>query len=154
MSRTYQSFASVAPSRAVNAYILQLVQTFANGLAAITSADELIVVDRQNLSASQAISFSGTPTGTNCLVSADASGQSLLCSGTDGNVATYDIRSQKRTAQFHIGLISPASVGSGTRLTSNRSGCDCPSMSGVQSGCRYRAQAPTSYRQHLVRILT
>lgn len=103
MSRAYQSFASIAPSRTDNAYIFALVQTVGNGLAAITSADELLVVDQQNLSSNNTISFSGAPTGVNCLVSGDDSGQSLLCSGTDGNVTTFDVRSQKKTSNFRIG---------------------------------------------------
>lgn len=103
MLRAYQSFASIAPSRADNAYIFALVPTIGNGLAAITSADELIVVDRQNLSTSQTISFDGIPTGTNCLISGDDSGQSLLCSGTDGNVTTFDVRSHKKSSNIRIG---------------------------------------------------
>lgn len=106
MSRLYQSVGSIAPSRTDNAYIFQLVQTIENGLAAITSADELVVVDRSNLAAGQIISFESPPTGANCLVSSDVSGQSLLCSGTDGNVALYDVRSQRRASHFRIGQSS------------------------------------------------
>lgn len=150
MFQAYQSFASVAPSRADNAYIFDLVQTFGNGLAAITSADELLVVDRQNLSTSQPILFSGTPAGTNCLVSGDESGQSLLCSGTDGNVATFDVRSQKKTSHFKIGKTLLAYADSDVHLTKSRSSRNRPCMSRFQSSCRYRVQTSTSYCQRLV----
>lgn len=154
MSRTYQSFASIAPSRADNAYIFALVQTFGNGLATITSADELLVVDRQNLSTSQSILFSGTPAGTNCLVSGDDSGQSLLCSGTDGNVAFFDVRSQKKTSHFKTGQTLLAYVDSDVRLTNSRSSRHRPCMSRIQGSYRYRVQESTSCCQRLVFILT
>lgn len=150
MSRAYQSFASVAPSRADNAYIFALVQTFGNGLAAITSADELLVVDRQNLSTSQPILFDGTPTGTNCLISGNDSGQSLLCSGTDGNVATFDVRSQKKTSHFKIGQTPLAYADSDVHLTTYRSSRHGPCMSRVQGCYRYRIQKSASYCQRLV----
>lgn len=103
MSLAYGHYASLAPSRTDNAYIFALVRTIGNGLAVTTSADELLVVDRQNLSASQVILFDDTPKGTHCLVAGDAPGQTLLCSGADGKVATYDVRSQKKVSQFQIG---------------------------------------------------
>lgn len=108
MSQAYQPYAAVAPSRANNAYIYQLVQTVGNGLAAITSEDEVIVVDRESLSANQTIFFDRPPAGTNCLVSGDATGQILICSGTDGHVVTYDVRSQRRVSQFSSGLFRTA----------------------------------------------
>lgn len=154
MSQAYQTFTSIAPSRTNNAYIFQLVQTVGNGLAAITSADELVVVDRQNLSANQTIFFDGTPTGTNCLVTGDASGQSLICSGTDGHVVIYDVRSQKRSSQFKIGMICPNCVGTGLRLTGNRSSRHCAGLPGLQGGCWHRVQESASHRQRLVPTLT
>lgn len=152
MSQAYQSFASIAPSRGNNAYIFQLVQTVGNGLAAITSEDELVIVDRHNLSANQTIFFDGVPVGTNCLVSGDASGQTLICSGTDGHVVTYDVRSQKKTSQFQIGLVLPASFVSDLRLTNNRSRCYCSCMSRTQGGCWYRVQTSTSCCQRVVTL--
>jgi len=104
MAHTYQSYASTSHSKIDNAYILSLVATFGNGLAAITSSDELFVVDRQNLASAQTVLFKDTPTGISCLVSGDVQGQSLICSGTDGVIATYDLRSQSRISQFKIGM--------------------------------------------------
>lgn len=117
MSQPYQAFASVALSRTNNAYILELVQTVENGLAAITSADELVLVDRQSLSANHAIFFDGTPTGVSCLVPGDTSGQSLICSGTDGQVVTYDVRSQRKVSKFKIGLFYYNHSASNPKLT-------------------------------------
>lgn len=102
MPKIYQPFAGVAPSRSDNAYIYALVPAVGNALAAITSVSELLIVDRQDLSANQSIFFEGAPDGTNCLVRGDNEGQTLLCSGTDGTVATFDVRSQKRVAHFKI----------------------------------------------------
>jgi len=100
----YQPYAGIAPSRDANAYILALVPTIANGLAAITSANELFIVDR-NLAAAQSRSLDNAPNGSNCLVSGDSQGQTLLCSGTNGNVATFDVRSQQEVSRFGIGRL-------------------------------------------------
>lgn len=103
MSRLYQSYASTSPSKVDNAYILSLVETTGEGLAAITSASELLVIDRQILAA-QATFLQGAPSNTNCLIRNDAQGQSVICSGLDGSVATFDVRSQKKVSQFQIGV--------------------------------------------------
>lgn len=107
----YLSFGSVAPSQSTDAYIFQLVQTVGNGLAAITSADELVVVDRQNLSPSQTILFENVPIGANCLVSGDVSGQSLICSGTDGQVVIWDVRSRTKASHFRLGSLGLGNAG-------------------------------------------
>lgn len=103
MSMLCEPLASIAPSKSDSAYILELVPTIGNGLAAITSASELLAVDRQDFSSTQIITFQGAPEGTNCLISGDVHGQNLLCSGTDGVVAIFDVRSQKRVSHFKIG---------------------------------------------------
>lgn len=103
MATLYAPYAGFAPSRDDSAYILALVPTIANGLAAITSANELFVIDRQNLASTQTRLFDGTPDGINCLVPADAAGQTLLCSGSSGTVAIFDVRLQSKIADFKIG---------------------------------------------------
>jgi hypothetical protein len=37
------------------------------------------------------------------MVPSDAEGTSIICAGRDGVIATFDTRSQKRTAQFKQG---------------------------------------------------
>lgn len=103
MPMVYEPYAGIAPSKDASAYVLALVPTTANGLAAITSANELFVVDRQNLASAQVKLFDAAPDGISCLVPGDPEGQTLLCSGTDGTVATFDVRSHSRVSDFKIG---------------------------------------------------
>lgn len=103
MSASYRPIAETAPSQSANSYIYALKPTFGHGLAAITSADELIVLDRQNLAAGCKLRFDDTPRGVNCLEPLDETGQSLVCSGQDGTIVVYDLRTQRRVGQFQIG---------------------------------------------------
>ena len=104
MSAKYQPYAAIAPSETDNAYIFALVPTVENGLAAITSASELLLVNRENLSSSQVVRIQGAPSGTNCLALGDDQGSSVLCSGTDGTVTAFDLRSQNKAFEFKIGI--------------------------------------------------
>lgn len=106
MARSFVLSASIAPSRTENAYILALASTPANGLAAITSASELLIADRQNLHKDPIRLQQGVPRGTNCLIAGE--GSSLLCSGTDGSVAVFDVRTQDQVSGFQIGITTTA----------------------------------------------
>lgn len=99
----YRSFAGVAPSRTDNAYIYNLVPTDQDGLAAITSANELVIVDRHRLAADHVIHCTGIPNGSSCLVLGDDKGQTLCCAGSDGTVATIDVRTQMSVSSFKTG---------------------------------------------------
>ncbi|KAK4912192.1 hypothetical protein LTR66_017304, partial [Elasticomyces elasticus] len=94
----FRSFAEAAPSRVDNTYMLSLANTSGNGLAAITSADELLVVDRQNISADLILTFSDVPKGVNSLKVLDEN--SIVCAGGNGVVAIFDLRTQKRVRSF------------------------------------------------------
>lgn len=99
----YQSFAGVAPSKTDNAYIYNFVPVFQDGLAAITSANEVVIVDRSRLADDHTIYCTGIPTGSTYLVLGDDKGQTLCCAGTDGTVATIDVRTQKCVSTFKTG---------------------------------------------------
>jgi hypothetical protein len=96
-----QEQASCAPSQKPDSYIYALAPIASNGIAAITSADELLLLDRQNLQTATPLYFSDVPTGVTCMVPSDAEGTSIICAGRDGVIATFDTRSQKKTAQFN-----------------------------------------------------
>lgn len=90
-------------SDGVNAYIYTIIPTIENGLVAITSANELLVLDRQNLTTSPILRIDDLPARLSCLVSGDDVGRTVMCSGGDGVVATYDVRSQTQICRFKIG---------------------------------------------------
>lgn len=103
MPARYERIAAILPSKSSDAYIYSLVATTGNGLVANTSADEVVLVDRQNIAASQVDFFDDPPRGLTSLVSADESGQEIICAGSDGVVARYDVRSRKKVAHFKLG---------------------------------------------------
>lgn len=103
MSRSFVLSGNIEPSRTESAYILALALTYGNGLAAITSANELLIADRQKLNNDPIRFQQDVPSGTSCLISAQDNGQTILCSGTDGSVAMFDIRTQSKVSGFQIG---------------------------------------------------
>jgi hypothetical protein len=98
-----QEQASCTPSQTPDSYIYALAPVASNGIAAITSADELLLLDRQSLQTASPLYFSDVPAGVTCMVTSNAEGSSIICAGRDGVIATFDTRSQKRTAQFNQG---------------------------------------------------
>lgn len=103
MSQTLGEVASCSPSRTADSYIYTIAPTTSNGLAAITSADELLLVDLQNLQLANALYFADVPTGLTTMVMGDYEGTSIICAGRDGTIATFDVRSQKRASHFKQG---------------------------------------------------
>ncbi len=99
--KLYQPAATCSPSVKADSYIYSIVPTSSNGLAAITSADELVLLDRATLQKVSA--FNGVPTGVTCLQQGDKGGHILLCSGRDGSVASFDVRSKAMVSQFKLG---------------------------------------------------
>lgn len=103
MLLNYREVASCAPSRHDDVYIFSTAPLAGNGLAAITSADELLLLhDKGSLNSSTTSTLSDCPQGPSSLVVADA-GQTVICAGSDGRVVVYDIRTQTKAAEFKIG---------------------------------------------------
>lgn len=103
MSQTFGEVASCSPSRKADSYIYSIAPTTSNGLAAITSADELLLVDIQDLQLANALYFADVPVGLTTMVLGDNEGMSIVCAGRDGTTATFDVRSQKRASHFKQG---------------------------------------------------
>lgn len=133
----YQPYAALRPSRDDSAYILTLVPAMADSLAAITSANELLVVDRQNLSSAQTSFFDGALDGSNCLVAGDPHGQTLLCSSIYGTVATFDVRTQRKVSYFNLGMVHSRPCHGLRALTDCRPSCDRSCQLRIDSSCRH-----------------
>ncbi|KAK4943792.1 hypothetical protein LTR10_016695 [Elasticomyces elasticus] len=104
MLNTYREVGSCAPSRHNDVYIFSIAPLARDGLAAITSANELLLLqDRGNLGTSSVSVLSDCPEGVTSLVVADA-GQTAFCAGSDGHVAVYDYRSRAKAAEFRLGF--------------------------------------------------
>lgn len=105
MSR-FQSFANLAPSRSSDAYITSIIPIAGNGLAAITSVvGETLLIDRENLAPSGIIRLEESLRFLTCLTQGDSQGQAIICSDTNGTVATFDIRTQKKVSSFKLGMM-------------------------------------------------
>lgn len=102
MSLIYKQQWCCSPSATSDAYIYAIAPVIDTGIAAITSADELLIVDGSNLQSNQVLKFQNAPKRLTCLATAD-DGNTILCAGSDGFVATFDVRSRKRTAEYNIG---------------------------------------------------
>jgi|SRR5271154_5401206 len=103
MSKVWRQVAACSPSQQTGTYIYTITPTVDGGLAAISSADELFLLDRQNLATTPSSRFSDVPAGVTCLTAIDEAGSGLLCAGRDGVVAAYDVRSQKQVSHFKLG---------------------------------------------------
>src|ERR1700761_2612557 len=103
MPQTYQQLARCAPSQHEDVYVFAIAPVANRGLAAITSADELLLLNRDSLGDSDSVKLQGAPVGLNSLVVTDQ-GTTAICAGIDGAVAVFDLRTGSRVAQFQSGM--------------------------------------------------
>ena len=102
MLQTYQQLAGCAPSRHEDVYVFAIAPVANRGLAAITSADELLLLNRDRLNALDVARFQGVPIGVTSLVVADQ-GITAICAGSDGTAAVFDLRTGSSIAHFNSG---------------------------------------------------
>ena len=100
MIKVYEDLSSCKPSLTDNTYVLKILPSAGNGITAITSADELLVVDAKTLASSAVLRIDNPGRGLTCLTS-DATGQHVFCGGADG-VVSFDVRSQQRTCKLQL----------------------------------------------------
>lgn len=104
MIRTYHQLASCAPSQHEDVYIFATTPVTDRALAAITSADELLILNRDRLSSSDVVRVPNVPKRLTSLVVSDE-GTTVICAGGDGVVAVFDVRTQSRVAQLMTGIL-------------------------------------------------
>lgn len=103
MPQTYQQLAACAPSQHEDVYILAIAPTASRGIAAITSMDELLLLQSEGLHSADVTRCRGVPPGLTSLAIADQ-GITAICAGSDGTVAAFDLRTQTSIAQFKSGM--------------------------------------------------
>jgi hypothetical protein len=104
MSQIFAEVASCTPSQSAGSYIYAIAPTTSHRLAAITSADELLLVDLQNLPTATPLYFTDVPVGLTSMIVDGQDGTSIHLAGRDGTRATFDVRSQRRTSYFTQGM--------------------------------------------------
>lgn len=124
MARIFQSFANSSPSSQNDAYIYKIVPCAGDGIGAITSADELFLINSSTLGATPANRLTSPPSQLSSLISAN-DGQMLICAGGD-DVYLYDVRSRNQAGSFKAGewLCSQRSLPKPVLIADHRKGCN------------------------------
>ena len=100
--------AACSPCAEEYTYIYSIIPVLDASLAAITSADELLVLDRRTLQTTSSPRVSDVLTGVTRLVLGD-SDRNVVCAARDGSVATFDLRSGRYISKFKMGGLSQLS---------------------------------------------
>lgn len=103
MSQIYLEAAACSPSQKGDVYVFTIVPVAEGSIAAITSADELVLLHAATLRTAKIFTPKDGLKGLTSLVSAD-DGTSAVCAGTDGVVTVFDIRTPRPSAQFKTGI--------------------------------------------------
>jgi len=103
MSQIYLEAATCSPSQKSDVYVFTIIPLAEAGIAAITSADELVLLHAATLQTATIFTPKDGLKGLTSLVSAD-DGTSPICAGTDGVVTIFDIRTSRPSAQFNTGI--------------------------------------------------
>jgi hypothetical protein len=106
MSKVYRQVASCTPSQREDVYVYAVAHALQNALVAITSADELCLLDAATLGG-DTVKLQNVPRGLTALVVTDQ-GPTALCSSTVGTIAVFDLRSHSLVAQYQAGASAPA----------------------------------------------
>jgi WD40 repeat protein len=101
MTTLYKQLKSCKPSQADDAYILKILPSTGKGIAAITSSDELLVIDATNFESTTPLRLEDPGKGVTSLTS-DNEGNHFFCGGADGVVSCFDMRSQRKVAKLEI----------------------------------------------------
>jgi hypothetical protein len=107
MSKVYRQVARCTPSQRDDVYVYAVAPALQNALAAVTSADELCLLDAANLG-HNTLKLQNVPRGLTALVVTDQ-GSTALCSSTEGTIAIFDLRSHSLVTQYQAGM-SPSAL--------------------------------------------
>ena len=104
VTRPFRPIATCSPSSVDSSYIYSIVSTSNNGLAVISSSDELILLDRASLRQAFSVGVPQVPKGVTCLQPCNNNGNIVSCAGRDGAVVSFDVRSQTRVSNVKLGM--------------------------------------------------
>jgi hypothetical protein len=102
MPALFGEAASTSPSHVHGSYIYSVLPVAGNRLASITSADELLFLDRARL-ATVSRHHDDVPRSVSCMTGCDNAENVVVCAGGDGVVAMFDVRNDQRVSHFKIG---------------------------------------------------
>ena len=103
VTRPFRPVATCSPSTVNGSYIYSIAPASNNGIAVISSSDELVLLDRSTLKHSFSVISPTVPTGVTCLQPEGKEGNVVVCAGRDGSVLTLDVRSRTVVANVKLG---------------------------------------------------
>jgi hypothetical protein len=151
----FREIASAHPSQISGSYIYSILPVAGEGLAAITSGDELLFLHKSGLR-TLSRHHDDVPKLVSCMVGCEDAENVVICGGGEGLVALFDVRTDQRVSQFKIGKSSMVSLAQQTYQISNqidRPSCHCVGSSPPRSCHRLRNGTFTSYYQHMVSVI-
>lgn len=107
MPDVFREVASQYPSRVAGSYLYSILPIVGQKLAALTSADELLLIDKSRLELVSQY-HDDVPAPVACMTGCDSAEESIICAGRDGTVAIFDLRTRGRASHFKIGQPSPS----------------------------------------------
>lgn len=99
MEKLYKEASRCRPSASSDAYILKIAPCASDIIAALTSADELLLLNAERLDASTAIRVSSTGANLTCMTT-DVTGKFVMCGSSDGAISVFDVQSQQKAGIF------------------------------------------------------
>jgi hypothetical protein len=102
MSRRFVQSASCSPSSRADSYIYSIAPAFSASLAAITSADEVLLVDGSKL-ANTAVSRLGSGHEGLTTLTVGSDGRDVYCGNGSGRVSCFDVRSGVKSGHIDVG---------------------------------------------------
>ena len=102
MPELFWEIASTSPSQVRNSYIYSVLPIAQEKLAALTSGDELLFLDKSSLEVASRHQ-NDVPKLVSCMTSYEDAKHVVICAGGDGVVATFDVRIDRRVSEFKIG---------------------------------------------------
>ena len=128
MSKKYRQLVSCSPSAYDNTYIFHILPSIGTSLAAITSADEVLIVDGAVLSSTSVSRFVDSPKGLTTL-SVSHDGRTLFCGDNKGLVSCLDVRTGAKSGSITVGQSNARHTFGAHRLNKSRPGSDSITMS-------------------------
>lgn len=102
VSKVFSETASTAPSQIPGSYVYSVLPIEGERLAALTSGDELLFLDKSGLK-TVSRHQDDVPKLVSCMVGCEDGKNVVVCAGGDGLVAVFDTRADQQVSHFHIG---------------------------------------------------
>jgi hypothetical protein len=99
MPTSLHETSACSPSKKANCYIYAIAPVSDDGLAATTSADEIILLDRKSL---QKTSEFGLVAEITCLKTDSANKDRLFVASSTGEISTFDARLKGKSSSFKV----------------------------------------------------